>query len=467
MIIALIAVSTSLVVIGHFVRMPWLNPVTALVVPWVTVMLIASIPGALNPSLTGELWAIVFIGFLASAVGSLIGWILSSSWNSAKRPTPDIRIDRVLRIHLALSLALGGYGVMQAVDAWPVLQRLGGVQSIFSASAAMGNEYKYQYAQDRLAMTSTALDSSSFLNGSLGYLLFLGHIALFTGAVLWRSGRRAIASIPLILAAAYSLFSLQRTSFFMCLLIFATTALYVRTIVQRPIGTGNSESTKKRGRGRLAATVIGGAVMVPVLLYPIQQRNNATHNSTGLESVAQYLLSSIAGLNQRIDPGFRIGTPPAEISGAVAPSEGLGAYSFTGLFGLLKRSGLPVPVAPHALDYYSSEIFGTPFATNTGTSYLDFYLDFGWAGVILMPFVMGFIASLALRRFLAGSVAALPTLVILIVSIIWSFFVNALLGDFRYLYLTVIASFGLPWILYGPKALRNRSGQQTIERATQ
>lgn len=466
MIIALITVSTALLVITHFVRMPWLNPVTALVVPWVSVMLIASIPGALNPSLTSDLWSIVFIGFLASAAGSLAGWILSASWHNVRRATPDILIKRVLRIHYALSLALGGYGVMQAVDAWPVLQRLGGVQSIFSASAALGNEYKYQYAQDRLAMTSTALDGSSFVTGSLGYLLFLGHISLFTGAILWRSGRRAVASLPLILAAAYSLFSLQRTSFFMCLLIFATTALYAKTFVRKPVGE-SSDLSARRNRGRLAAMVIGGAVMVPVLLYPIQQRNNATHNSTGLESLAQYLISSIAGLNQRIDPGFRIATPPAEISGAVAPSEGLGAYTFTGLFGLLRRSGLPVPVAPHALDYYSSEIFGTPFATNTGTSYLDFYLDFGWAGVILMPFLMGFIASMALRSFLAGNVAALPTLVILMVSIVWSFFVNALLGDFRYLYLTVIASFGLPWILFGRGIRKNRPGRRMLERIAQ
>ncbi|MGO4186357.1 O-antigen polymerase [Pseudarthrobacter sp. TAF60_1] len=442
--------------------MPWLNPVTALVVPWTTVMLIASIPGALNPSLTDELWAMVFVGFLASAAGSLIGWVVSSSRVTAMRPKPAVRTRRVLKMHLGLSAALGGYGVMQAIDAWPVLQRLGGVQAIFSSSAALGNEYKYQYAQDRLATTNAALDGSSFITGSLGYLLFLGHVSLFTGAILWKSGMRGIASIPLILAAAYSLFSLQRTSFFMCLLIFATTALYAKSITQRPIGTVSRLSSGGRNRGRLAALLIAGGVMIPVLLYPIQQRNNATHNSTGFESLAQYLISSLAGLNQRINTDFRIATPPAEISGAVAPSEGLGAYTFTGLYGLLKRSGLDVPVAPHSLDYYSSEIFGVPFATNTGTSYLDFYLDFGWPGVIFMPFLLGFIASVALRKFLSGSVAALPVLVILIVSIIWSFFVNALLGDFRYLYLTIIASVALPWILYGSKSQRIFSHQQEL-----
>jgi oligosaccharide repeat unit polymerase len=391
----------------------------------------------------------VFIGFMASSVGSILGWALSKSWIQTERQFMAVDRRRVLKVHNWLSVALAVYGVMQASDAWPILQRLGGIQAIFASEAALGNEYKYQYAQDRLQLTSSALDGSSFLSGSLGYVLFLGHISLFTGAILWRNGNRIAASIPLIISAAYSLFSLQRTSFFMCLLIFAASVIYAK---QLP-GVKSVKDKKKR-KGRLAALVIGGAVMLPVLLYPIQQRNNATQNSTGFESLAQYLVASVAGLNQRIAPGFRIPTPPAEISGATAPTEGLGAYTFTGLFGLLNRAGLPVPVAPHAFDYYSTEIFGTQFSTNTGTAYLDFYLDFGFTGIIFMPFIIGFCAAVALRKFTAGSVAALPLLVILLVSIAWSFFVNALLGDFRYLYMAVIASVSLPWILYGSKRAR-------------
>ncbi|MDQ0212054.1 O-antigen polymerase [Arthrobacter bambusae] len=448
MIIALMAISASLVVLSNFMQMPWLNPITALVAPWLTVMLLASIPGAMNPEPSLGLWTMVLTGFVATAVGALGGWLIAQrqvpTIPHQKRPL-DIR--RIIVSHWILTIALAVYGVIQAADAWPLLQRLGGVQAIFSASAALGNEYKYEYSQSRLETTSAALDGGGFASGAFGYILFLGHIALFTGAILWRSNRRILASLPLIISAAYSLFSLQRTSFFMCFLIFGATVIYAKRLETSPEQGSLTNDPRRLKRAR--AYILGFLVLIPVLLYPVQQRNNSTHNSTGLESLAQYLISSVAGLNARIDSNFDIATPPAEVTGALAPSPGLGAYTFTGLFTLLKRIGLPVPVAPHALDYYSVEIFGTPFSTNTGTSLVDFYLDFGWAGLIFIPLVIGLVASICLRRFISGRVSALPLLVILMVSIFWSFFVNALLGDFRYLYMAIVASPILPWIFYG------------------
>lgn len=451
MIIALMAISASLVVLSNFMQMPWLNPVTALVAPWLTVMLVASIPGAMNPEPSLGLWAMVLAGFAATAAGTLCGWLITQRQASAiphqSRPM-DIR--RITLSHWILTMALAVYGVIQAADAWPLLQRLGGVQAILSASGALGNEYKYEYSQSRLQTTSAALDGGGLASGSLGYVLFLGHIALFTGAILWRSHRRALACLPLIISAAYSLFSLQRTSFFMCFLIFGATVIYAKRLESGP--EHESVTNHPRRLRRIRTYILGFLVLIPVLLYPVQQRNNSTHNSTGLESLAQYLISSIAGLNARIDSNFDIATPPAEVTGALAPSPGFGAYTFTGLFTILKRIGFPVPVAPHALDYYSVEIFGTPFSTNTGTSLVDFYLDFGWAGVIIIPLVVGFVASICLRKFISGRVSALPLLVILMVTIFWSFFVNALLGDFRYLYMALVAAPILPWIFYGRRA---------------
>lgn len=445
MVLAFIAISTSLIVIANFLRMPWLNPITALVFPWGTVMVLASLPGALNPGLSSALWTMVMVGFVAIAAGSLTGWIIVGKTPASRKSQEEVQTTRVGFFHKILTVVLAGYAVVQGVDAWPVLQRLGGIQAIFSSSSALGNEYKYQYSQDRLATTSSALDSASFVTGTLGYILFLGHLSLFTGAILWRSGRRLLASIPLILAAGYSLFSLQRTSFFMCFLIFVVTYIYSRRL---DIGVVQKRASS-RTTGKLAALVFAGVVLIPVLLYPIQQRNNTSHNSTGLESLAQYLLSSVAGLNARINSDLAIAAPPAQLSGEVAPTEGLGAYTFTGLFALMKRLGLPVPVAPHSLDYYSVEIFGAPFTTNTGTSFLDFYLDYGWTGVVMMSFILGLIAALSLRLFLGGTISALPISVMLIVSIFWSFFVNALMGDFRYSYMTFLASFLIRWILYG------------------
>ncbi|NUT71230.1 O-antigen polymerase [Pseudarthrobacter sp. C4D7] len=449
MIFAFILISASLVAIANFLKMPFVNPITALVFPWLTVMVLASIPGAIEPRLSSELWAIVLAGFSSIAVGSITGWlVLGEKPRTRLQNAKPIQLNRLAFVHKILSFVLGIYGVLQAVDAWPVLQSLGGVKAIFSASSGLGNEYKYQYSQVRLETTSSALDSASFLSSSLGYVLFLGHISLFTGAILWRSGKRFIASLPLIFAGAYSLFSLQRTSFFMCFLIFVVSYIFSKNMVTTSSYRSSQEFSRKN-RGKVMTAIIGGLVVIPVLLYPIQQRNNTSHNSTGLESLAQYLLSSVAGLNARIFSDSSIAVPPAEITGQVAPSPGYGSYTFTGLYTILNRLRLPVPVAPHSLDYYSVDIFGIPFTTNTGTSFLDFFLDFGWAGLILMSFLLGFFAALSLRLYSLGAVSALPILAMLIVSIFWSFFVNALMGDFRYTYMALCAAVFFRWIIYG------------------
>lgn len=132
MIIALIALSASLVVIGNFARMPWLNPITALVAPWLTVMLLASIPGTLNPLLSAGLWAMVLTGFTATAVGSLTGWFVSDTRRLG---------TNALQQNLIAAIALRAFALGR-VSALPVLVML--IVWSFFVNAILG-DFRYLY----------------------------------------------------------------------------------------------------------------------------------------------------------------------------------------------------------------------------------------------------------------------------------------------------------------------------------
>ncbi|MCW2135345.1 oligosaccharide repeat unit polymerase [Arthrobacter sp. VKM Ac-2550] len=387
-------------------------------------------------------------GVASIAIGAIIGWVVPFVSASPTKPLPKIDLIRVARVHWLSNGILVFYSLLQVLDAWPVIQQLGGLSAVFSPSGLLGNEFKHQYDQYRVEVVQEGFSTGSIVTGILGYVLFLGHFSIYTGAVLWSAGKRLAAVVPLLISASYSLLSLQRTSFVMCVLLFVIAAYFIGRHYKILNGRPSNTTTRKRPKKSRIAVIVGGVMCLPVLLVPLQLRNASSNNSTGFQSLMEYLIASVAGLNARMGSGFSLSTPPAEVIGEVAPYPGYGSYTFTGLSGLLNRLGLPVPIAPHSLDYMSVKIYGHEFTTNTGTSFLDFYLDFGWAGVVALSMILGFLASLAIRNVTRGNLGWIPAASFLVTTLVWSFFVNALLGDFRYIYFTFLSIYLLPKILY-------------------
>lgn len=456
MIVVLLALSILWLLLAHVLRMPTVNPVSLLLVPWLIVLLVASIPGVLGNQISLATWAIVLLGIGSVACGGLAGWLVPvrTGRHESIALTPAFS-SRLMRCHLSLTVSLFIYGIMQAAAAWPLVRQLGGLSVVFSASGDAGGEFKHQYSQERINAVQSSFDSGSIVSGLLGYILFLGHISLFTGAILWLFNRRLIAILPLLAAAGYSLFTLQRTSFFMCAILYII-AIYV--LKKSQLFAGISHRTRKNSS--LLGGITATALALMVLLYPLQQRNAGTSNSTGLISIGQYVVASIAGLNARIDVNdYSVRLPQSDATGTVSPLPGYGSYTFGGLFGILKRLGVPVPTAPHALDYYWVRIFDQSFTTNTGSSFLDFYLDFGVVGIIVLSALLGLFASACLKLALKKNIWAIPLSAFFAVSITWSFFVNALLGDFRYIYMIVVASFFLAWLIKPINSPTNGAGE--------
>ncbi|MBO0896450.1 O-antigen polymerase [Arthrobacter sunyaminii] len=419
--------------------MPAISPLSALLVPWVLVLTLASLPGVLGNKLSQGTWTFALLCVFSLATGILAGWLVPRRVSDTKESvhqvaTGDSFPQIVARWHCAFTVALIAWSAIQVSNAWPLVKQMGGLNVVFSASGGVGGEYKYQLTKSRLELVQGSFDSASALTGALGYLLFLGHIALFTGAILWVMGRKTVAVLPLIAIAGYSLFSLQRTSFFMAGLLFLSSVY----LVKKSGVVRNFARSKKR---RVPIVTVGAVgLAAAVLLYPLQQRNAGTSNSTGLLSVGQYIVASISGLNARIDPvSSAVSMPLSDMPGSTAPFPGYGAYTFGGLFSILVRLGLPLSRAPQALDYHWVNLFGQSSTTNTGSFFLDLYLDFGMVGMIAVSFMLGLAAGLTYKMCLGGEVWILPAAAFFFVTTLWSFFGNAIIGDFRFLYMTVIA----------------------------
>lgn len=448
MLVIMLVLSALWLVLSRLVNMPTINPVAALLIPWIVVLTLASLPGVLANKLSQGTWTFVLLGIFSLTMGIFTGWLAPLGKSAARRFHPSGPVSELFKRtvtvwHYLLTVALVAWGAIQVSIVWPLVNQLGGLRAVFSTSGGTGGEYRHQYTKIRLEQIQGSFDSASILAGALGYVLFLGHISLFTGAILWVMGRRFAAVLPLIASASYSLFSLQRTSFFMAALLFVSSAYLVKK-------SGIVDISSKVGRRRISPVSAGAFVLAAaVLLYPLQQRNAGTSNSTGLLSVGQYVIASISGLNAKIDPsGYAVSMPLNDTPGTSAPFPGYGAYTFGGVFSILIRLGLPLSNAPRSLDYYWVNLFGQSSTTNTGSLFIDFYFDFGWIGIGAMSFILGLAAGLTYKMSLYGSIWILPAASFLFVATMWSFFGNSLLGDFRFIYMTFIACFFLHWLFH-------------------
>lgn len=426
------------VLLSWHARLPRLNGISAFVVMWVPVLGLLT----LTQRLSDLTWTMIWVSFIAVSAGTLLGWFTGPARPSptvASRFNFNLSLGQFRRFHWIFVAALVAYGILQVYNMLPLVQQLGGWGVVLSSA---GGDFKNAQMSSRAEITAGQFDTQSALLGAVGYVLFLGNLSLFTGAILWRAGgSKFVATIPLLIAAGYSLLSLQRTSFVMSLLIFAFSILLLRgTRTTLVLHAPDLPRANKRARNPLAILVLS-FVGATAVLVPLQLRNAGTRNATGFDSLVQYLVAGVAGLDAR----NRVDALTSPVIGdggtTIGASPGFGSYTFTGLFAILSRLGFEVPRAPHALDYYIVQFNGDSYATNIATSIGDFFMDFGWPGIVFGFFTLGVVSAVLSRAFVSGSISFLPFTSLVLVTIAWSFFVNALPGDIRYFILGIAGTF--------------------------
>lgn len=415
-----------------------IHSVSVFAVTWCPILLLCSLSSSAQPRILQSTWNMVWIALAGVIIGTVV--VSGTAARDDGRPPVLVNVQRLLKWHRVGLVLLLGYVALQLVKSRSLVEQAGGWIAVISTA---GGDVRRASLASSIQATNSALDGGAALGGALNYVLFAGHITAFTGALLWKLRiNRSLAVLPIILVAIYGVLSLQRTSLMMTMLLFVMALTAMPDRLESTAPPLRKRPPSKYGAPQVAAgLVVAGAG----ILIPLYSRNVGTKNATGFDSLLQYFVSGVLGLNARntYNPAWHAPV----IANEVAPDPGYGSYTLTNIFGVANRLGLPVPVAPNFYDYYYVSFGGARFATNTGTSIVDFYYDFGFVGIGVAFLVLAAAGTYFQRRARRGVVMYSPLAAYFLTAIAWSFFGSSVLADVRYALVACLAALALSRVL--------------------
>lgn len=429
-------VMTMMAIAARAFKLPRMNAAFVFTAPWIAAAILGGILGGITDPISELTWAMILIAAFATLFGSIVGW------GGGPRPQASISVGqpidflRLRRVHVLLLLLLCGQLALQLNELWPLVQEFGGLQAILDRQDDI---FRNSSVDAALARSQSGLGSGGLAGGALNYLLFLfGMSSIYTGSLLWIARRRLLAALPVALVGLAGVVTLQRTSVVFALLLFFFGIMSMKwssiSIVNLPASAANRSSVFRAAASTL--TIIAAAIG---LLVVVTNARGQTGNEKGLLSLfAEYFVGGLAGLNARNLDGSTWAALPS-LDGGYDPSPGLGGYTFTGLWSVLARLGIPLEQTRYNLDFTPVTLFGEPTYTNVAGAVGEYYLDFRWLGIIVLPLVIGlFTSALQARSFNTQKLTYAPALSYLLALGSWSFFASWF-SDFRQTLLAIFA----------------------------
>lgn len=435
--------------------MPRLNVLSAFALGWVPMLVVATVFNVVSDTIFDFTWVIILCGWGALLVGAILGWSVGKQpFGPAIAPAIDIR--RTMRLHSFFLLLFGIHLIISVQNALPLIQSNGGWGVVFSTG---GNLHRMQSLEDSLNASRESL-SDNLLAAVINYATFIpGTVAIYTGGVLWKAGHRLIGILPIVLSGGLSVLLLQRTSVVFTFLLFMIGIWSLslagvdiperrRSVAEARMGERpNAERLLNAGKKAASGIVLVATVAAFFLITSSGRYSDGVVFQEGIES---YLVSGIAGLNSRNVNGADWAQIPSDVTGEFDPAPGMGGYSFTGLWTVLARVGIPVEPTRVNLDFTDVTLRGQPTSTNVVSALGDFYLDFRLLGVVGMSLMLGF-ATASLQRKSTGSrsVRLVPAISFLLTFAYWSFFVGWA-RDLRQLLVAIFGGLILAWAVQTP-----------------
>jgi oligosaccharide repeat unit polymerase len=224
-----------------------------------------------------------------------------------------------------------------------------------------------------------------------------------------------VAAIPLVLVTLQLVAVMGRTGLGVAAVLFSVSFLYT----PRPVRFSIPGWQRMIG-AMLAAALAGGFILVSSIR---RLDVNFVGITPGIEKVSEYL-PFFPSLYSNFSA-----TPVAFSLYLASPEQGKtgfwGMYTFAPAFRLISRLGFLCSVPAHEENYY------TPVPMNTGTYLKNVHSDFGAAGILVFPYLLG--ASVTLLLIRVSSVPRLLGLTLLanlFVLVVFTFAFNfMLLGD--------------------------------------
>lgn len=437
-------VAVGALLLTRMMGLPLVNASSVVVVPWMISVTVAIGFGGISDPILELTWVMLLVSTVATIAGTIVGRIWPYRIVLSDSARSRISLDTLRSRHRLLTVVLSVYVVTQFLTMWPTIAAVGGLSAVLGGG---GDAYRRTIMEDALAKAQTGFGEGGVLAAVLAYVLFVvGMSSLFTGALLWVAGYRLAAATPVVLFSLISILTLQRTSIVLSVLLFTFGVLAVKWSGVK------FECVDKRRRGSRISGVIAGifafAVAFGFILFLSESRGVRVEGRNVLLDLSEYLLGGLAGLNARNSQGVEWNALPA-MSGGLDPSPGMGGYTFSGLWSVLSRFGFPVTPTRFNLDFTPVTFFGDATITNVTGAPGEYYLDFRWAGIVVISALVALVTTLLQRKILQGDgLFCMPGLAYLLTIGAWSFF-GSWFSDFRLMLLAILGGFILRWATRG------------------
>jgi oligosaccharide repeat unit polymerase len=402
------------------------HPVVTYLAVWGSLVAISTLPAIdLRPIQSGT-WLLIAASTAGFLVGSIHVWLFqavrdrarsAAPIDSPRYPTSPYNDALFAKAYWAGIAALTVFVGMQIAHFAPIIASIGGWRSVLGGE---GLAFRRAYLEVAFRAAETNFATEGFLSGLLGYVLFaLGMQAVCWSGHLARRRQWFAALLPLVLMAVYSIVAVERAAFIytalLCLFSF-----YYHT---RAESADDSPRVRARTRPKPIATILTIILVVAAMIYiPLKLRDPTLTVAGTADSVLEYFTGPFGALNAYVADNPRI----------VPEHLWLGAYSFWGAASVMLRLGAPITLPPNWLEFVAYQAHGDRL-TNVYTWLLYFVLDFGWAGVVLIPYLIGGAATAVYHEaVIRRHVWWIPTLCILMTQIVMSFFAFSLIRDFRF-----------------------------------
>lgn len=438
--------------ITRAMRLPVINAVSAYSAPWLIGIVVAVWFGGISDRVLDLTWGMLLVSFLATALGAWVGW----AWPARNTrglgvdPSPPVALESLRSKHRILTWVLACSVAIQFITTWPSIQSFGGLSAVFDGG---GNAYRQAAIADSLEKAQSEAGAGGIGMAIVTYALFIvGMSSLFTGAVLWVQRFRVAAVMPVVLSSAISVLTLQRTSVVLSALLFGFAIVAVKWS-----GVAVQQRAPKRAlrrKSKISGIIAGFAAMAGAVWFLVflSGSRGQTGGQSVLATFGDYMLGGLAGLNARNSQGGDW-APLRALDGGSDPSPGMGGYTFGGLWSFLERLGVPLEQTRFNLDFTRVTIFGERTITNVASALGEYYLDFRWWGILVIPAALGFLISRLQRHVLRdGAIGFIPALAYLLTVAVWCFF-GSWFSDVRLMLLAVLGGYILKWAMADPESV--------------
>jgi oligosaccharide repeat unit polymerase len=391
-------VSTIAVYVGRMWFKRWFNPLTLYSAIWGFCLFMYELKLIQYYPISREAWFYIAAAWVSLYLGVFTALLAARQGASHSTPPRPINLEHIKRAIIILSV-IGGVAV--ARQAQVVSREFGGLlTAIFSG----GNDIYLAKLDNELAFFPY-----------VGACLYAG--CTLSGVYTAAKGKLTILALgPIVLLALGSALSMTRAGVIMAAFLFL--AAFLQSPREHPFRIKKWQAML--GAAVAVSVLLGGFILVSATR---SLGGNFPGTTPAMESITEYI------------PFFpsvysNFSATPVALSMYLSTPEELntgswGQYTFAPVLRILSRTGL-VRDRPRF-----EEDYDTPVPTNTSTYLKNLDSDFGFAGVLLFPYVLGFTMTLLISGIARSpKVTSIIVLANLYLLIIGSFAVNLMvLGD--------------------------------------